>query len=96
MTNFLIPIIAAVLSASVTWLLSRPKQKAETDSINLTNAEKAIDINQKMLDLLAGYQNEVIKLREEVKLLTQLNYQLDCEVKSLRKLIKEKQIIPPK
>jgi regulator of replication initiation timing len=74
----------------VAWFLTKRRQKAEIKKLKLGNAEQAIDINSKMLELLNQYQNDMVELRKEVKQLTETNERLQCEVRALKRMLNSK------
>jgi predicted RNase H-like nuclease (RuvC/YqgF family) len=82
MKEFLFVLGGSVITYLVQWILSRRKQKAEIDSIEIKNIKELLEIYQTTICDLRG---EICQLRKEVETLRILNTKLLKELHQLKK-----------
>lgn len=81
-----IGLIAAPLASVITWLLARPKQKADVHSSVVTSATTAVDA---ITDVLAEVRRELGEARDEIANLRSENQSLHKMVVDLRQQVAE-------
>lgn len=97
MKEFLLIVAATAAGSFFTWLFSRPKNKAEVRSIELSNIDKEITIWQKMVkelkDEITGMAAHIDRLEKEIIALRKIKVKNcnNCEYKkaSVKKNIKK-------
>ena len=82
----IIGLLAAPVAAFITWLLSRPKQKADVHSSVVTSASAAVDT---IADVLNEVRSELAEARQEIEALRSENQSLHQMVIDLRKQVAE-------
>ena len=81
-----IGLMAAPLAAVVTWVLSRPKQRADVHSAVVTSASAAVDT---IADVLSEVRQELEEARQEIAALREENQSLHRMVVDLRSQVAE-------
>ena len=79
-------LVAAPLASFLTWLFTRPKQKADVHSSVVTSASTAVDA---ITDVLAEVRRELGEAREEIANLRSENQSLHKMVVDLRQQVAE-------
>jgi cell shape-determining protein MreC len=79
-------LLAAPVAAFITWLLSRPKQKADVHTSVVTSASAAVDT---IADVLNEVRSELAEARQEIEALRSENQNLHQMVVDLRKQVAE-------
>ena len=79
-------LLAAPLAAFITWLLSRPKQRADVHTSMMTSASAAVDT---IADVLGEVRQELEEARQEIAALRSENQSLHQMVIDLRKQVAE-------
>lgn len=82
----IVGLLAAPLAAFITWLLARPKQRADVHSSMVTSASAAVDT---IADVLSQVRQELEEARGEIALLREENQNLHQMVIDLRKQVAE-------
>ena len=82
----IIGLMAAPVTAVVTWVLARPKQKADVHSAMVTSASAAVDT---IADVLNEVRQELEEARGEIAALRSENQNLHQMVIDLRKQVAE-------
>ena len=82
----IVGLLAAPLAAFITWLLSRPKQRADVHNSMMTSASAAVDT---IADVLTEVRQELEEARGEIAALRQENQSLHQMVIDLRKQVAE-------
>jgi predicted nucleic acid-binding Zn-ribbon protein len=89
MKDYAIAAASSLFTLLVTFLVTRRKNKAETDLTEVKTVKEIVEIYREGFETikeeLKEARDEIAKLRQEVNKLTALNAELDCEVKALRK-----------
>lgn len=82
----IIGLIAAPFASFITWILARPKQRADVHSSVVTSASAAVDT---IADVLVEVRRELAEAREEIATLRSENQSLQRMVVDLRKQVQE-------
>ena len=82
----IIGLMAAPVTAVITWALAKPKQKADVHSAMVTSASAAVDT---IADVLNEVRQELEEARGEIAALRQENQSLHQMVIDLRKQVAE-------
>lgn len=86
LVTLIIGLLAAPIAAIITWLLSRPKQRADVHTSMMTSASAAVDT---IADVLGEVRQELEEARSEIAALRQENQSLHQMVIDLRKQVAE-------
>lgn len=78
---FVVGLLAAPIAAIVTFLLTRPKQRADIHSSVVTSASNAVET---IADVLNQVRQELEEAREEIQALRQENHMLKDLIEELR------------
>lgn len=65
--EILIPAITALVGAGITWFFGRPKEKAELQTSELDNVDKAVKIYREMIEDLGKQLSKAIAELNEAK-----------------------------
>lgn len=82
----IVGILAAPFAAFITWVLSRPKQKADVHNSVVSSASAAVDT---IADVLNEVRSELAEARTEIEALRSENQSLHQMVIDLRKQVAE-------
>lgn len=82
----LVGMVAVPLASFVTYLLTRPKQRADVHSSMVTSASTAVDA---ITDVLLEVRRELEEAREEIAALREENQSLQRMVVDLRQQVQE-------
>lgn len=86
LVTLIIGLLAAPIAAIITWLLSRPKQRADVHTSMMTSASAAVDT---IADVLGEVRQELEEARQEIAALRSENQSLHQMVIDLRKQVAE-------
>lgn len=65
--EILIPTLTALVGAGITWFFGRPKEKAELQTSELDNVDKAVKIYREMIENLSNELRRAITELNEAK-----------------------------
>ena len=82
----IVGLLAAPFAALITWLLSRPKQRADVHTSMVTSASAAVDT---IADVLGEVRQELEEARQEIAALRGENQSLHRMVVDLRQQVAE-------
>ncbi len=75
--DFILPLITVILSGGASWFFSRKKKAAEVETIELSNAEKVIEMHK---ELAMSYKSELDRSKEVIDAQQKIieNFNLKC------------------
>lgn len=82
----IVGLMAAPVTAMLTWTLTRPKQRADVHSAMVTSASAAVDT---IADVLSEVRQELEEARQEIAALREENQSLHRMVVDLRSQVAE-------